>query len=246
VSEYSLFATSDGFDFNGDGISDFTLHAPSISVLITSGGSLVPDHIDLHKWSIPIIYHRNPNYDPGPTIVGSKFDDVLIGTPYRDTIEGGGGNDRISGEAGNDDLNAGPGNYWVSGGTSNDVITGENGNDTIFGGAGNDFIWANLGNIEPSESEGQGNDTIFGGPGNDGVVGGGGFARVHLGSGNDGFTSNRSSAAVWGDAGKDDITFCGCYHRTKRDRAYGGAGSDWLLGFVPRIHKSFERINFQH
>jgi len=72
VSEYSLFATSDGFDFNGDGISDFTLHAPSISVLITSGGSLVPDHIDLHKWSIPIIYHRNPNYSPGPTIVGRQ------------------------------------------------------------------------------------------------------------------------------------------------------------------------------
>jgi len=184
-TSYSLVATSDGFDFNGDGLSDFTLHAPSISGLAT-GNANVPSHIDLHLWAIPITNVHSPNRTPKTTIVGSKFDDLLIGTPYRDTIEGGGGNDKISGMAGNDDLNCWP--------------------------------WQRLGL----------------------------WRYWHLGSGNDGFTSNRSSAAVWGDAGKDDITFCGCYHRTKRDRAYGGAGSDWLLGFVPRIHKSFERINFQH
>lgn len=97
----------------------------------------------------------------GPTLTGTRRDDVLRGTPGRDVMVGGRGDDVIRALGGNDLVCAGAGDDAVSGGAGNDTLNGGGGDDVLSGGAGNDAL-----------SGGGGENLLQGGPGQNAVSGG--------------------------------------------------------------------------
>jgi serralysin len=180
-------------------------------------------------------------------LYGGVGNDFLYGGLGGNTLDGGAGDDNINNQTANAAgmLSGGDGNDFmygsnfgdsITGGLGNDNITGGNFNDTIFGGDGLDFLYGAAGN--DAIYGGTGLNFIYGGDGNDTVssgniaessflYGGAGTNTLTGGTGTDYMYGSVGSNVMYGGQGNDFVLAQG--QAGSSDRAYGGAGVDYLF-----------------
>lgn len=157
-------------------------------------------------------------------IVGGGGSDVLRGGPGDDTLFGSDGDDQLFGSHGDDDLRGGAGDDTINGGQGNDTVRNSSGNDRVEDLFGNNLIIAQRGVVET----GDGWDNIrarivlSAGDGNDIILLFGPFAAA--GGGNDRVSTNMPNAAVYGQAGNDQL------NNIVEGTLFGGPGNDTLRG----------------
>jgi Ca2+-binding RTX toxin-like protein len=156
---------------------------------------------------------------PAPTFVVNVLggDDEVDARQVTDTTtliaSGGGGSDRINGTSNDDRLDAGDGDDNLDGGPGNDTLEGGVGADMFDDGNGNDAI-----------SGGVGGDTWHAGPGADTFTPGDGTETVDYSGRANPVTITFNGAADDGEAGEGDNV------GADAEEAYGGAGSDVIVG----------------
>ena len=201
---------SNAGDFNGDGIDDLIIGAPTVDVngetnngtsyiIFGSANGFAPKLSleDINGANGFIIEGTEESFSGGNVsnagdVNNDGFDDVIIGS-FDD-----GKAFIVYGFAPSEPIFGSPENDLLVGTPLNDIIRGREGNDTIVGQGDTDFL------------NGQaGNDSLLGSAGDDSVLGG---------SGNDILEGNLGEDSLFGNSGQDTLV--------------GGIGNDFLFGGV--------------
>ena len=240
------FSVSSAGDFNGDGIDDIIVGAPSDgdggrgeSYVIFGSRRGFSSSLDVSSSSFNghigfTITGANAQDRLGQSVSGAgdinndAFDDIIVGANRANNggesyVIFGRPTRKITGTPQDDTLVGNGKSEFIHALEGNDIINGNDGDDNISGGLGNDTI--NGGNGRDTIKGDEGNDRIIGFNGNDSLFGNNGSDSLFGEAGDDIINGNEGNDSIFG--GFDDDTLSG---DSGNDFFSGGVGNDSVLG----------------